>query len=56
MEKVLYKMSEVREILGVSRNLIDRLVKEGKIKVIKVGNVNRITAKELDRIINNGVK
>lgn len=49
LEKDLYSVNEVAELLGLQPRSIRRYISEGKLKAIKVvGNV-RITKKELER-------
>lgn len=43
-----YKVEEVAELLGLSRNTVFRLLKAGDLKSIKVGGSRRITVEQLD--------
>jgi excisionase family DNA binding protein len=47
----LYKISDVMEMLGISRSALHLLVKEGQIKTVNVGRAVRFTNTELDRFI-----
>lgn len=52
----MYTIEEVAETFKVSISLIRRLVFEGKIKAVKVGEVWRITEEEVERIKREGAK
>ena len=46
-----YKVEEVAELLGLSRNTVFRLLKRGELQSIKVGGSRRITVEQLDRYL-----
>jgi excisionase family DNA binding protein len=49
--KDFYKVSEVAKIMSVSRLTAYRWIKEGKIKVVRIGKTMRIPRKEIERIL-----
>lgn len=51
MEKLLYNISEVAELLSVSRGLLYSLIKSGQIKVLKIGRARRISVDEINRFL-----
>lgn len=57
MEKELYTLKEVAEILRMKWSWVTRMVKEGKIKTVPMGGKSRLVSKkELNNLIKNGVK
>jgi len=48
---MVYTLEQVAEILQVSVHTVRRLIKEGKIKAIRVGIQLRVTQKDLDRFL-----
>ena len=47
----LYKITDVMEMLGISRSALHLLVKAGDIKTVNVGRAVRFTNTEIDRFI-----
>lgn len=43
---------EARAVLGIGKNSIYTLLKEGRIKSIRIGTMHRIPKKELESFIN----
>lgn len=53
MEKIkLYSLKEVSEITSVSRKTLWHIVKEGKLKAVKIGREYRISEANLLKFIN----
>lgn len=50
----LYTLAEVAEILRVSRQTIYNNIRNGRIKVAKIGKEYRFTEEQLQNIIKNG--
>lgn len=48
---MVYTVEQVAEILQVSVHTVRRLIKEGKIKAVRVGIQLRVTKEELDRFL-----
>ena len=48
MDKMLYTVLEAKEMLGIGRNRLYGLVKENKIKTVKVGTHIKITKESID--------
>lgn len=48
---MVYTLEQVAEILQVSVQTVRRLIKEGKIKAVRVGIQLRVTQEELDRFL-----
>jgi excisionase family DNA binding protein len=47
----LYKVEQVKEMLGISRSALHLLVKNGEIKTVNIGRAVRFTNTEVDRFI-----
>ena len=54
MEKTWLSIKEVGEYLGVSRATVYRWVKDGKLKIHKVGRVSRVKKNDLDKLMEGG--
>ncbi len=52
MEKRLLTVKEVCEYLNVSKPTVYRLIKEGKLKPIKIGKATRFEKEDIDKFIN----
>jgi len=48
MDKMLYTVLEAKEMMGIGRNRLYDLIKENKIKSIKVGTHIKITKESID--------
>ncbi len=48
---MIYTLEQVAEKLQVSVQTVRRLIKEGKLKAIRVGIQMRVTQEELDRFL-----
>ena len=48
MDKMLYTVLEAKELMGIGRNRLYDLIKENKIKSIKVGTHIKITKESID--------
>ena len=55
-ERLLYRISEAADILGVSRSTLYRLIASGELLVIRVGSAPRIPAKVLERFVDQKVR
>ena len=51
--KTSYSVEDIKAILGVSRQLVYRLIKEGKFKAIKLENKYRIYRDSFDKWLDN---
>ena len=51
MDKKMLKPTEVAESLNVARSTVNRLIRNGDIKAIRVGRVYRIPAEELEKYL-----
>jgi excisionase family DNA binding protein len=51
MKEQLLTCAEVQEILRIGKSKIYRLIHEGKLPVIRVGNTYRIRASELENYL-----
>jgi excisionase family DNA binding protein len=56
MEKALLTVKEACEYLNISRAMLYKLIKEGKIKPIKLGKSTRFDKKDLDDFIEKAKK
>lgn len=54
MDKEVYSIEEVSEILNVSYETIYKLVRDSKIKAVKVGVQWRVSKEEVERILREG--
>lgn len=54
--KMYYSLAEVANMLGITRRSMYNYLEAGKIKAIKVGRNWRISAKDVQEILTNGVK
>lgn len=45
------KTYEASEMIGISRRLIYRLIKEGELEAVRVGNTNYITKKSIEDFV-----
>lgn len=52
----VYSLSEVIEILGVTRRTLYNWIKDGKIKAIKAGQQWRITEEALEEFLQTGTE
>lgn len=52
----VYSLSEVIEILGVTRRTLYNWIKDGKIKAIKAGQQWRITQEALEEFLQTGTE
>ena len=51
-DRLLWRVSEAAEVLGISRALLYRLISEGVVQTVQVsGGSKRITAAELGRYV-----
>lgn len=50
---MVYTLDQVADILQVSVQTVRRLIKDGKIKSIRVGVQIRVRKEDLDRYLNN---
>lgn len=55
-EKKVYTVKQAAEVLEVSTKTIYSYIKAGNIKAAKLGKSYRITAEELNKVINQGIK
>ena len=55
-DKQLYTVKDLMEILGVSRDWMDRKINSEKIKIVRLGGLIRIRKEELERIMKEGVE
>lgn len=51
MEKRLLTVKEVCEYLNISKPTVYRLIKEGKLKPIKIGKSTRFEKEDIDKLI-----
>ncbi|NDO47260.1 helix-turn-helix domain-containing protein [Clostridium sp. MD294] len=51
MEKLLYSIKEVATILGVSKSLVYKLVKQEKISILEIENRKLIKAETIEQIV-----
>ncbi len=56
MEKLVYSMKEVAEILGVSKSLIYDLAKRKEIPVIHIGSRIVLPAKSLEEFLDTSIE
>ena len=54
LNKDLYKLREVEQILGVTQRTLYRYIESGKLKAIKVGGQWRVERDELNYFIKGG--
>ncbi len=55
-ERLLYRISEAADILGISRSTLYRLIASGELATIRVGTAPRIPAKVLERFVDQAVR
>ena len=55
-ERLLYRIDEAADILGVSRSTLYRLIASGELLVIRVGSAPRIPAKVLQRFVDQATR
>lgn len=55
MDKSIYTVEEIKEILGIGKNQAYQLVKSGQFPIVKVGSKYIISKKGFDLWLNNGV-
>ena len=55
-ERLLYRISEAADILGISRSTLYRLIASGALAAIRVGTAPRIPAKMLERFVDQAVR
>ena len=51
MDRLLYRVPEAAELLGVSRAFLYREIAAGRLKPVKLGAATRIPAEELRRYV-----
>jgi len=51
MEKRLLTVKEACEYLGISKTTLYKLIKEGKLKPVKLGKITRFEKEDIDRLI-----
>ena len=51
MEKLLYSIKEVATILGISKSLVYKLVKQEKIPILEIENRKLIKAETIEQIV-----
>ena len=56
MEKEMYKIREVAELLSLHPKTVEKLARDKKIKSVKIGRDFRITREEIERIKKEGVE
>lgn len=49
--KLLYRLREAEEALGLSRTMVYRLVKRGELEQVKIGDATRITVESVQALI-----
>lgn len=49
--KLLYRVSEAAEALGLSREMVYLLMARGQLRYVKIGAARRIAAQELERFV-----
>jgi len=49
MEKMLLKLSEVTQILGIGRSLVYELVARGELPSVRIGRCIRVSSESLER-------
>lgn len=49
--KLLYRLREAEEALGLSRTMVYRLVKRGDLEQVKIGDATRITVASVQALI-----
>ncbi len=47
-EKRVYSVAEIQDILGIGRNSAYEVIKNGKFRVVRIGNQIRISRKSFD--------
>ena len=55
-KRLLYRISEAADILGISRSTLYRLIASGELSAIRVGTAPRIPAKMLERFVDQAVR
>jgi excisionase family DNA binding protein len=53
-QKRTYSLKEAASAIGVESNTVRRLIKEGKLKKLKIRHI-RIAVDELDRFLSDGI-
>jgi excisionase family DNA binding protein len=51
----LYSLNKAKELLGIGRSTLERLIGEGLIKTITIGNNRKIPRMEIQRFINDNL-
>ncbi len=51
MEKLLYSIKEVATILGISKSLVYKLVKQEKIPILEIENRKLIKTETIEQIV-----
>lgn len=49
--KLLYRLREAEEVLGLSRTMIYRLIKRGDLEKVQIGDATRITVESVQALI-----
>ncbi len=49
--KLLYRLREAEEALGLSRTMIYRLIKRGDLEKVQIGDATRITVESVQALI-----
>ena len=52
-ERDAYSPTEVASRLGCSRRTVDRAIRRGEIRAVRIGGLVRISRREIDRILGN---
>lgn len=55
-KKMFYSLRELGVVLDVSYSFIYKMAKAGRIKVIDIGNEQKIPKQEFDKICKHGIK
>lgn len=51
----LYTIEGAADLIGMSKAWVDRMVREGKIAAVRMGNNRKISSLEIERIKKEGV-
>ncbi|AZR93895.1 hypothetical protein BBB39_09025 [Bordetella trematum] len=52
--RLLYRLREAEQAMGLSRTMIYRLVKKGELEQVKIGDATRITVESVQALIERG--
>ena len=53
-ERLSYRMDEAARVVGISQATLYRLVKDGKLRTVKIGTRTLVTRVELERLLAAG--